>query len=124
MHRKAAGIFLSAGILLISAQGVLAASDNLQSPGMGRPAVRSDYADGNEKIKAVRLSEKKPVLADQGNGLRDVAMRFTDREIPPARQRKEQPVDAGGDSGSWFAMLVAGLGVALVSIFRRIGNLQ
>lgn len=124
MHRKTTGIILCAGTLLISGPGIFAASDTLRPAGAGGSAVHNAYADGNEKRQAARLAEKNLAVTAQGSGLRDVALRFPSKETPPSRLRQEQMIDGDAGSGSWFAMLVAGFGVALVSILRRMGNLQ
>lgn len=125
MRRKANGVLLLSGILLISGQGVFAADANLQQRLSERSGVRSDYSDGNKR-KAANHREKKSVIVAQevaqDSGFLDIAMRFSEREMPTPNLEQERSVNEG--AGSWLAMLVAGLGVGLVSIIRRIRNIR
>lgn len=126
MQRRAGVILLLAGVLM-SGQGVFAADGK----------TRHGHADHAEKSvthttrtndydrKAAGRSEKKMMSVAQADGLRDVAMHFPDREGPLQNPWREQSIgqeEAGAGSG--FAMLIAGLGVALISIVRRMGSIQ
>lgn len=124
MHRTATGIILIFGALLMPAHVVHGASGNPKSTDGHRADEKKTniYRDG-KKINAGKLEEKKLAMASQAGSLRDAAMRSPVREsqfrepVPPLAEES-------GSSGSLFAMLFAGLGVALISIFRRIGGLS
>jgi hypothetical protein len=120
MRRKTTDIVLISGILLLSGQGVFASDANLQPGRTDRLGIHGRF-EGYEK-KSERLQQKKRAAAVQESGFRDVAMRFSDEDMPPPNLKQKHSNDDGANS--WLAMLVAGLGVALVSIIRRMGRIR
>lgn len=65
------------------------------------------------------MLERQVTAAAQGSEFGNIAMRFTGIEETPSYPRRDQPVIEETGSGSWIAMLIAGFGVALISIIRR-----
>lgn len=123
MQRRTGVILLLAGVLM-SGQGVLAAEGKTRHGHADKSAGHVTRTNDHDR-KAAGRSEKKMMTVAQADGLRDVAMHFPDREGPLQNPRQEQSIgqeEAGAGSG--FAMLIAGLGVALISIARRMGNIQ
>lgn len=124
MHRTATGVILIFGALLMPAHIVYGASGNSRSADdQGAGVKKTDVYRGGKKVKMERLQEKKLAMANQAGGLRDAAMRSPVREVR-FREPAAPLAEESGSSGSLFAMLFAGLGVALISIFRRIGGLS
>lgn len=126
MYRTTSGVLLIYGALLIPAHDVYAASGNPQVAGDRSTVSRNTngHVSGKKvKVQRVqRLQEKKLASATQAGGLQEIAMHSPVKEMG-ARETAPQRVEEIADSGSWFAMLIAGLGVALISIRRRIGGL-
>jgi hypothetical protein len=124
MYGTATGVILIFVVLLMPAHIVNAASGNLQSAdGHLTGAKKTDVYRGGKKTKVDRLQEKKLAMASQAGGLHEAAMRSPVREIQ-FREPAAPVTEQSGSSSSMFAMLFAGLGVALISIFRRIGGLS
>ena len=125
-RRTGVMILLLAGILM-SGHGAFAAEGKTRSGHADRPAIHSapnGHETAAERRAAERL-EKKMMTVAQADGLRDVAMRFPDRDGSLQNPRQGQTViEEGAGAGSGFAMLIAGLGVALISIIRRMGSIQ
>lgn len=91
-----------------------------------KAAADSAYTDGAVKTAGVFM-DREILASAQVSGLRDAAMRPVDRERPSSSLRRSQSAtsvegDTGGGSG--LALLVAGLGVALFSIIRRMRGIQ
>lgn len=68
------------------------------------------------------MFERQVTAAAQGNELGNIAMRFSGIEEPSSSSylQRDQLINEETGSGSWIAMLIAGFGVALISIVRRI----
>ncbi len=115
--------------ILVPGHGAFAAEGKMRSGHADRSAIHpvrtDDHKTAAERRAAAERLEKKMMTVAQADGLRDVAMRFPDRDGPLQNPRQGQAViEEGAGAGSGFAMLIAGLGVALISIIRRMGNIQ
>lgn len=124
MYRTANLALLIFGALLMPMPMVQAASANLQAAGDHGAVARNSnaYAAGAE-VRMERPAEQRLVVTEQAGGLREIAMRSPGRELQGG-ERAPLPGEDGGGRGSWLAMLVAGLGVALISIVRRVRGLS
>jgi hypothetical protein len=124
MYRMTAEILCASALLMIATQSSYAAEQTARKTGTTGSQAR--LADGKAKNKkVVKAKEKTMMVAARGGELQNVAMRIPNAEIPSDSARLQRPlaVDSQQDK-SWFQMLVAGLGVALISIIRRMGSLQ
>lgn len=124
MRRKSIVLFILVGVILIFGKSVLAVEGGLQQMRSDKAESRNAYADQKKHKRASQPQEKKLLVAAKDDGFRDVALRFTDGEMSSPELRQERAINEGTGGGSWLALLVAGFGVALVSIIRRMGNIR
>jgi hypothetical protein len=121
---RTAGALLIYTASLMPVHGVYAASENPQATNDRGVVSRNANGYGSgKKVKLQNIQEKKMASKNQATGLRDVAMRSPAKGME-AGEAAVPRIEKVADSSSWFSMLIAGLGVALISIFRRIGGLS
>jgi len=122
MRRRAFGIFFMFGVLAVSAQSVCAAESEAYSARTDRLVIRGGVYPGGGERREIRMFERQVTAAAQGNELGNIAMRFSGIEEPSSSSylQRDQLINEETGSGSWIAMLIAGFGVALISIVRRI----
>jgi hypothetical protein len=125
MSRKAIWILLLS-VALMGWQGVFAANNRTPGEQSGRSIVKgTSHTAVNRMADELQLLQRdRLVMAAQEAGLHDAALRYTDRDASSANAPKNRAADNGsGAELNVNAMLIVGLGVALISIIRRMGGI-
>lgn len=125
MNRMTIGIVVLSGALA-TGYAAFAAEGGAIIDQAGKAPADSAYTD--EAVKTAEVFPGREILASaQVTGTHGAAMRQVDRAGPSSSLRHSQsatPAESDTGSGSGLALLVAGLGVALLSIIRRIRGIQ
>lgn len=111
-------VMLMMTMILIFGKDVFAATMRVEPSAMDAEKSRAHVAAGNNKKEGDRRVNH--MVVAQESGLRDAAVRFQTRDVQSSNSRQEPQAGdvavAGQDVNS---MLLVGLIIALVSIFRR-----